>query len=102
MTSKDARQPHAHQPPHVDHSLDQAASKTHKDPRAVDVGAAGTLDRNQPSSEAQSGHVDHGIDKVLKEDQTPHKDHGADPVHGSAHKDGGAADVGSGGTTQRK
>lgn len=97
MTGKDTNQK-----PHVDHSLDQAAPQVHKDPRAADVGAAGTLDRKQPTAEADPRHVDHGIDKVLKEDQAPHKDHGADPVHESTHKDEGAGDVGSRGATHRK
>lgn len=98
MTGKDSNQK-----PHVDHSLDQAAAEVHKDPRATDVGAAGTLDRKKPSSsEKQPPHVDHGIDKVLKEDRTPHKDHGADPVHDSAHKDDSAGDVGARGAMHRK
>lgn len=84
-------------PPHPDHSLDPASPQVHQDPRAGDVGATGAVDRGAE----QSGHIDHGIDQVLKENTKPRKDHGADAAHESVHKDESADDTGSGGATHR-
>lgn len=98
MSAEDPKsKPRRDKPPHPDHSLDQASPQVHQDPRAGDVGATGAVDRGA----GQSGHIDHGIDQVLKESVTPRKDHGADMAHESAHKDESADDTGSGGATHR-
>lgn len=104
MTSKDTPEKSLadNAPPHKDHSLDQAAPGPHKDPRLGDVGAAGALERDVSPKAPKPGPIDHGIDRVLKEEHEPYKDHGSEGAHRTSYKDGGAEDVGASGATRRK
>lgn len=87
--------------PHKDHTLDPASTKVHPDTRADDIGASGTVNRNISDKQMKPGHVDHGIDQVMKEPHAPHKDHGGDAADSEAHKDEGGSDTGASGAVHR-
>ena len=84
-----------------DHSLDSVSTAVHQDPRASDVGAAGTLRRTEATKKVKPDTVDHGIGRVLKEVHDQIQDHGGDPADPKAHKDDALEDVSSSGVTHR-
>lgn len=87
--------------PHQDHTFDPASPAVHPDSRAADIGASGALERNAEVKPAKPAQVDHGIDKVLKEDTDLPRDHGGEPADSTTHKDQSVSDIGSSGATRR-